>query len=80
MHANSVRSGLVASTATLGMKMPVVWHLHDTLPQAPLFFRDSLPGCDIRPDQPDSRIPVYGANLLWNHLEAPSGCEDGSAA
>jgi L-malate glycosyltransferase len=35
VHANSVRSGLVASTATLGMKLPVVWHLHDTLPKHP---------------------------------------------
>ena len=36
VHANSVRAGLVATSATVGMKMPVVWHVHDTLPKHPL--------------------------------------------
>ncbi len=36
IHANSVRAGLVISTATLGMRIPVVWHVHDLLPSHPL--------------------------------------------
>jgi L-malate glycosyltransferase len=36
IHANTIRAGLVATTATLGMKMPVIWHLHDILPRHPL--------------------------------------------
>lgn len=36
IHANSIRAGLVATAATLGLKTPVVWHLHDLLPRHPL--------------------------------------------
>jgi glycosyltransferase involved in cell wall biosynthesis len=36
IHANSIRAGLVATFATLGLKMKVVWHLHDLLPRHPL--------------------------------------------
>jgi L-malate glycosyltransferase len=36
IHANSVRAGLVATLATLGMKIPVLWHVHDILPHHPL--------------------------------------------
>jgi L-malate glycosyltransferase len=36
IHANSVRAGLVASFATRGMKIPVLWHVHDILPRHPL--------------------------------------------
>jgi len=36
IHANSIRAGLVATGATLGLKMKVVWHLHDLLPRHPL--------------------------------------------
>ncbi|HSS21526.1 MAG TPA: glycosyltransferase family 4 protein [Pyrinomonadaceae bacterium] len=36
LHANSIRGGLVATTATLGLRTRVVWHLHDLLPQHPL--------------------------------------------
>lgn len=36
VHANSVRAGLIASFATLGMKTPVLWHVHDILPRHPL--------------------------------------------
>ena len=32
IHANSIRSGLVMSAATAGLKVPVVWHAHDLLP------------------------------------------------
>lgn len=32
IHANSIRAGLVATLATTGMRVPVVWHLHDLLP------------------------------------------------
>jgi L-malate glycosyltransferase len=38
VHANSIRSGLVATTATLGLSTRVVWHLHDLLPRHPLSF------------------------------------------
>lgn len=36
IHANSIRSGLAATAASAGMKMPVIWHLQDELPAHPL--------------------------------------------
>jgi glycosyltransferase involved in cell wall biosynthesis len=36
IHANSIRAGLVATAATVGMSTRVVWHLHDLLPRHPL--------------------------------------------
>jgi glycosyltransferase involved in cell wall biosynthesis len=36
VHANSIRAGLVATAATLGLGTRVVWHLHDLLPRHPL--------------------------------------------
>jgi len=36
IHANSIRAGLVATAATVGLKSRVVWHLHDLLPRHPL--------------------------------------------
>ena len=36
IHANSIRAGLVATAATIGLGTPVVWHLHDILPRHPL--------------------------------------------
>lgn len=36
IHANSIRAGLIATTATLGMKVPIIWHLLDMLPRHPL--------------------------------------------
>jgi L-malate glycosyltransferase len=36
VHANSIRAGLVATIATTGLGMPVIWHLHDELPSHPL--------------------------------------------
>lgn len=36
LHANSIRSGLVATAATIGLGTRVVWHLHDLLPRHPL--------------------------------------------
>ncbi len=36
IHANSIPAGLVATTATLGMGLPVIWHLHGMLPRHPL--------------------------------------------
>jgi len=36
IHANSIRAGLVATAATLGLSIRVVWHLHDLLPRHPL--------------------------------------------
>ena len=36
IHANSVRAGLVATAATIGLRVPVLWHAHDILPRHPL--------------------------------------------
>jgi glycosyltransferase involved in cell wall biosynthesis len=36
LHANSIRAGLVATAATLGLGTRVVWHLHDVMPRHPL--------------------------------------------
>ena len=36
IHANSVRAGLVMSAATIRLKIPVIWHVHDVLPRHPL--------------------------------------------
>jgi glycosyltransferase involved in cell wall biosynthesis len=36
IHANSVRAGLVISAATIGLGIPIVWHVHDLLPKHPL--------------------------------------------
>src|SRR5450432_3345238 len=36
IHANSVRAGLVATFATIGLRMRIVWHVHDMLPRHPL--------------------------------------------
>jgi glycosyltransferase involved in cell wall biosynthesis len=36
LHANSIRAGLVATAATIGLGTRVVWHLHDMLPRHPL--------------------------------------------
>jgi len=36
IHANSIRAGLVMSAATLGLRVPVIWHAHDILPRHPL--------------------------------------------
>jgi glycosyltransferase involved in cell wall biosynthesis len=35
IHANSVRAGLVATAASVGLAAPVVWHIHDLLPRHP---------------------------------------------
>ncbi len=35
IHANSVRAGLVASFATMGTGIPVIWHLHDMMKPHP---------------------------------------------
>jgi L-malate glycosyltransferase len=36
IHANSIRAGLVMTAATLGLRVPVIWHLHDLLPHHPI--------------------------------------------
>lgn len=36
IHANSIRAGLVATTATIGTKTPVFWHLQDELKPHPI--------------------------------------------
>jgi len=36
IHANSIRAGLAITAATFGMRIPVIWHLHDMLPNHPL--------------------------------------------
>jgi len=35
IHANSIRAGLVMTAATVGLRVPVIWHLHDLLPHHP---------------------------------------------
>jgi L-malate glycosyltransferase len=35
IHANSVRAGLVAYVATILLRIPVIWHIHDSLPRHP---------------------------------------------
>jgi glycosyltransferase involved in cell wall biosynthesis len=36
LHANTVRAGIVATIATLGTGIPIIWHTHDILPAHPL--------------------------------------------
>ncbi len=36
IHANSIRAGLVATSATIGTKIPVFWHLQDELKTHPI--------------------------------------------
>jgi glycosyltransferase involved in cell wall biosynthesis len=36
IHANSIRAGLVMSAATVGLKVPIIWHVHDLLPPHPI--------------------------------------------
>jgi glycosyltransferase involved in cell wall biosynthesis len=36
LHANTVRAGIMATIATLGRGIPVIWHTHDILPRHPL--------------------------------------------
>ena len=33
VHANTIRSGIMATVATAGTTLPVVWHVHDILPK-----------------------------------------------
>ncbi len=35
IHANSVRAGIICTTAAAGAGIPVLWHVHDTLPRHP---------------------------------------------
>ena len=36
LHANSTRAGMIASIATIGNGIPVVWHIHDQLRKHPI--------------------------------------------
>lgn len=36
IHANSVRAGIIATLAATGIGTPVIWHVHDTLPNHPI--------------------------------------------
>ncbi len=36
IHANSVRAGIAATLAAAATGIPVIWHVHDTLPKHPL--------------------------------------------
>lgn len=33
LHCNTVRAGIVVTVATVGMQIPVIWHVHDILPE-----------------------------------------------
>lgn len=35
IHANSIRAGLVISAASIGLRIPIIWHVHDLLPKHP---------------------------------------------
>jgi L-malate glycosyltransferase len=49
VHANSLRAGLAASVAAIGMKTKVVWHIHDILPRHPLGIAIRLFALLLRP-------------------------------
>jgi glycosyltransferase involved in cell wall biosynthesis len=51
IHANSIRAGLVMSAATVGLKVPVVWHAHDILPRHPLSAAVRLVACATKRNQ-----------------------------
>jgi glycosyltransferase involved in cell wall biosynthesis len=36
VHANTTRAAIVASLATIGTRIPVLWYMHDILPKHPL--------------------------------------------
>ena len=36
IHANSIRAGMVMAGATVGLRVPVIWHAHDILPRHPI--------------------------------------------
>ena len=36
VHANSVRAGVIASLASVGLRPVIVWHVHDILPDHPI--------------------------------------------
>ena len=36
VHANTTRAAIVATLATIGIKVKVLWHVHDMMPQHPL--------------------------------------------
>jgi L-malate glycosyltransferase len=49
VHANSLRAGLAASLAALGMKTKIIWHIHDMLPRHPLGVAIRLFALVLRP-------------------------------
>ncbi|HVS21966.1 MAG TPA: glycosyltransferase family 4 protein [Pyrinomonadaceae bacterium] len=51
VQANSIRAGLVMSAATVGLSVPVVWHVHDLLPRHPLSTLIRLFVCASRRNQ-----------------------------
>ena len=36
VHANSIRAGLVISAATVGLGVPIIWHVHDVIRPHPI--------------------------------------------
>ena len=56
IHANSIRAGLVMSAATIGLKVPVVWHAHDILPRHPF----------------STAVRLFAAATARNHILAVS--------
>lgn len=36
IHANTIRAGIAATLATMGTRIPVIWHSHDILPAHPV--------------------------------------------
>lgn len=71
IHANSVRAGIVATLATIGTRLKVLWHVHDILPRHPfstatklvacLSSRTSLVACSQAAAQPFSHSKLHSA-------------------
>jgi glycosyltransferase involved in cell wall biosynthesis len=83
IHANSPRAGVVASLATVGTAVPVIWHVHDILPRHPLSWalraiakmsrRTHLVACSRAAASciqiPNSRDPGRTTTVLHNGID-----------
>lgn len=45
VHANTLRAGIVATLATIGTGLTVIWHVHDILPRHPVSFGIRILAC-----------------------------------
>lgn len=70
IHANSIRAGLVISAATLGLGVPIIWHVHDVLRPHPIsslirLFIVLLPPARIVAVSKAAGDQLRGRLLLW---------------